>query len=38
MSQLGFQLRNGEYEAATTAVLRKYLTPGAVTWARMRDI
>jgi FkbM family methyltransferase len=30
MSQLGFHLRNGEYEAATTAVLRKYLTPGAV--------
>jgi FkbM family methyltransferase len=30
MSQLGFHLRHGEYEAATTAVLRKYLTPGAV--------
>ena len=30
MSQLGFHLRHGEYEAATTAVLRKYLTPGGV--------
>jgi len=30
MSQFGFQLRHGEYEAATTAVLRRCLTPGAV--------
>jgi FkbM family methyltransferase len=30
ISQLGFHLRHGEYEAATTAVLRKRLTPGAV--------
>jgi FkbM family methyltransferase len=30
MSQLGFHLRHGEYEAATTAVLRKCLAPGAV--------
>jgi FkbM family methyltransferase len=30
MSQLGFHLRHGEYEAATTAVLRKCLTPGDV--------
>src|SRR4029077_2227849 len=30
MSQLGFHLRHGEYEPATTAVLRKYLTQGAV--------
>jgi len=29
-SQLGFHLRRGEYEAATAAVLRRFLTPGAV--------
>ena len=30
MSQLGFHLRYGEYEAATTAILRNSLAPGAV--------
>jgi FkbM family methyltransferase len=30
ISQLGFHLRHGEYEPGTTAILRKYLVPGAV--------